>query len=98
MLVLLDDAAAEFEAASVTELDEVCLPSMSFCERMASAWIGMLNTSFFCAVWILAVTESPGRRPVGGLSSVTTTLKSRASWVLVVVWVIEASPVLRRMA
>src|SRR5215469_2669339 len=47
------------------------------------------------AVVILAVVESPGRRFGGGLSSVTTTLKSLASWLVVplVVLVVVVWPV-----
>jgi hypothetical protein len=51
---------------------------------MVSAWMGSESTLGLCAVVILAVVESPGRRSLDGLSSVTTTLKSLASSVPVV--------------
>src|SRR3984957_17579817 len=71
--------------------------SKSLRVRTASAWIGIARTFFFSAVLILAVVERPGRRFAGGLSSVTTTLKSLASWVLVVDCVV-ARPELRNTA
>src|SRR5579883_3502804 len=46
--------------------------------RTVSAWIGMARMLCLLAVVILAVAESPGRRLSGGLSRVTTTLKSFA--------------------
>ena len=57
----------------------------------------MATTFFFSAVLILAVVDRPGRRFSGGFASVTTTLKSLASWVLVVVCVV-VSPELRSTA
>src|SRR5258707_8986619 len=45
----------------------------------------MATTFFRSAVLIFAVVDSPGRRFSGGFASVTTTLKSFASCVLVVV-------------
>src|SRR5258707_3941120 len=75
-------------AASVTLLSFFPLfaaSSRSLRERTASAWIGIAITLFFSAVLIFAVVERPGRRFSGGLASVTTTLKSFASWLLVVV-------------
>src|SRR2546425_973598 len=57
----------------------------------------MATTFFRSAVLIFAVVESPGRRFPGGFVSVTTTLKSFASCVLVVVCVV-VSPELRRTA
>src|SRR5208283_2328215 len=71
--------------------------SRSLRDLTASAWIGMATAFFLSAVLILAVVESPGRKFSGGLSSVTTTLKSLASWLLVVVCVV-AKPELRRTA
>src|SRR5499426_4712439 len=59
--------------------------------------MGMATTFFFSAVLILAVVERPGRRFSGGISSVTTTLKSFASCVLVVDCVV-AKPELRNTA
>src|ERR1700686_977920 len=77
------------EAARVTlpllPLEFFLASSISLRERTAIAWIGVGTTFFFSAVFIFAVVERPGRRFSGGLSSVTTTLKSFASWVLVVV-------------
>ncbi len=59
--------------------------------------MGTVSTlALWCAVWILAVAESPGRSEAGGLSSVTTTLKSRASWVFAVVAVMAAWPEVRK--
>src|SRR5579863_3377275 len=59
--------------------------------------MGTVITFFFCAVVILEVEESPGRSPSGGFCSVTTTLKSFASW-LPVVDCVEARPELRSTA
>ena len=58
---------------------------------------GRATTSFLWAVVILAVAESPGRSSEEGLSRVTTTLKSLASSVPVVLWLVE-TPVERRSA
>src|SRR3984957_17165906 len=60
----------------------------SFRGRTAKAWMGMAITFFFSAVLIFAVVERPGRKFSGGSASVTTTLKSFASWLLVVDWVV----------
>ncbi len=89
-------------AASVTLELELFLAflaasSRSLRVRTASAWMGMASTFFFSAVLIFAVVERPGRRLSGGFSSVTTTLKSLASWVLVVLCVV-ANPELRSTA
>src|SRR5439155_22995241 len=89
-------------AASVT-LELLCFfaffaaSSKSLRVRTASAWIGIATTFFFSAVLILAVVDKPGRKFSGGLASVTTTLKSLASCVLVVVCVV-VSPELRSTA
>ena len=47
---------------------------------MVSAWIGTVRISWRIAVTIVAVQERPGLSSCGGLSKVTTTLKSFASW------------------
>src|SRR5438045_7008056 len=57
----------------------------------------MATTFFRSAVLILAVDDRPGRKFSGGFASVTTTLKSLASCVLVVVCVV-VSPELRSTA
>src|SRR5258708_17379225 len=89
-------------AASVTPESELPLEffaasSRSLRVRTASAWMGMAKTFFFSAVLILAVVERPGRRFSGGLARVTTTLKSFASWLLVVDCVV-VSPEVRQAA
>src|SRR5882724_5995798 len=89
-------------AASVT-LELPCFfavlaaSSKSLRVRTASAWIGIATTFLRSAVLILAVVDRPGRRFSGGFASVTTTLKSFASCVLVVVCVV-VSPDLRHFA
>src|SRR5260370_38678134 len=57
----------------------------------------MASPFFFSAVLILAVVDRPGRTFSGGFVSVTTTLKSFASWLLVVDCVV-ARPEVRRTA
>ena len=57
----------------------------------------MARTPLRVAVVILAVAESPGRRFSGGSCSVTTTLKSFASWLAEVCCEVE-TPVERTMA
>ena len=59
--------------------------------------MGMVTALPRVAVVILAVVDSPGRRLGGGSLTVTTTLKSLASWLPVVVWVV-ARPVERTTA
>src|SRR5579862_683451 len=59
--------------------------------------MGIVSTRWRVAVVILAVQERPGRISSGGLSSATTTLKSFASWLDVVVCD-AAKPVDRTMA
>ena len=78
----------------------VCIEALPFRDaavRMAKAWMGIANTFCRRAVVIFAVAESPGRSSGGGLVRVTTTLKSLASSVPVVLWLV-AIPVERRMA
>ena len=57
----------------------------------------MVRTFFLVSVVIFAVVESPGRRFSGGLSTVTTTLKSLASCVAIVCCEVE-TPVERTTA
>ena len=59
--------------------------------------MGMVSTPLRVAVVIFAVAESPGRRFSGGSCSVTTTLKSFASWLAEVCCDVE-TPVERTMA
>src|SRR5258708_38783265 len=59
--------------------------------------MGMLSTLLRVAVVILAVEERPGRRADGGSASVTTTLKSFASWLVAAAWEV-GTPVERTMA
>ena len=59
--------------------------------------MGMVRTLGLLAVVIFALQERPGRRSLGGLSRVTTTLKSLASSVPVVDCEV-ATPVVRRRA
>src|SRR6516164_11046666 len=61
--------------------------------------MGMVTAVWRVAVVTFAVVERPGRRPDGGLSSVTTTLKSLASSLVVpLVVVVVVWPVLRLTA
>ena len=65
--------------------------------RMVSAWIGMARAPLRVAVVMRAVADRPGSRVGGGFCSVTTTLKSFASWLLEVVCAVE-TPVERSTA
>src|SRR5580704_5892704 len=73
------------------------LVSRSPLVRTVSAWIGIVTTFLRVAVVIFAEQDRPGRISSGGLSIATTTLKSFASW-LDVLLCEAARPVERRMA
>ena len=52
---------------------------------MVRAWMGIARTLLRTAVVIFAVVDRPGFSSSEGSSKVTTTLKSLASWLLVLV-------------
>src|SRR5580700_1782049 len=60
------------------------LVSRSPLVRTVSDWIGIASAFLRVAVVIFADEERPGRISSGGLSIATTTLKSFASWLEVV--------------
>ena len=98
-LSLADSAEGScFSAASAFPLAFFSLSSSSRRVRMVKAWIGIVTAFWRVAVVILAVVESPGRSPGGGLSRVTTTLKSLASSVVLVVLAVVVCPVVRLTA
>ena len=88
-------APSPVDAAFTVSIDGLTFSDAAV--RMAKAWMGIANTFCRRAVVIFAVAESPGRSSGGGLVRVTTTLKSLASSVPVVLWLV-AIPVERRMA
>ena len=64
---------------------------------MVSAWMGITSALLRVAVAIFAVAERPGRMLGGGSCKVTTTLKSLASWLVLVCCEVE-TPVERTIA